>query len=67
MYWGFTEDTINSSDKDLKYDKNMSTIINCIRLSKEVDPENPMSQMKLTAVVPADLCVSSLETNRKGI
>ena len=48
----------NLSNKDLKYDKNLIIITKCIELSGNVDPVHPMSQIKLTALVPADFCVS---------
>ncbi|XP_053377875.1 hydroxyproline dehydrogenase-like isoform X1 [Mercenaria mercenaria] len=50
------EDAGQSQSRDVWYHENLEMILGCIKLSKMVDPNYPMSQIKLTAVVPGDLC-----------
>lgn len=50
------EDAGESMSKEGKYNKNFEMIMGCIRLSKTVDKRFPVSQIKLTAVVPGDIC-----------
>ena len=42
----------------MKYDNNLSVITECIETSGKVDQVYPMSQIKLTALIPASFCVS---------
>ena len=44
-------------NRDEIYDSNMQKIIDCINLVSRFGDPHPMVQMKLTAIMPTDLCV----------
>ncbi|XP_070182204.1 hydroxyproline dehydrogenase-like [Littorina saxatilis] len=52
------EDDIHTHhpEADKKFDANLNTILNGMRLARELDPLYPMTQLKMTALMPGDLC-----------
>ncbi|CAH1801476.1 unnamed protein product [Owenia fusiformis] len=49
------EDVNENIPMDEKYGRNLSAILDCILLSRHVEESRPMMQLKVTALIPADL------------
>ena len=42
------------------YEENLQALLQCVSLARQIDQPFPMSQMKLTALVPGNIIVSTL-------
>ncbi|XP_064613132.1 hydroxyproline dehydrogenase-like [Liolophura sinensis] len=50
------EEDVHEGCRDLVHDGNLQSILDCISLSKQLDPSHPMMQIKVTALMSGDLC-----------
>ena len=46
------------SDANMTFDANLDVILKGMTLACDLDPAFPMTQLKITALMPGDLCVS---------
>jgi len=46
-----------------RYDKSLETVLGSIRLAHQLEPELPVVQLKLTALIPGKICVGRMQNN----